>query len=57
MQNDLKKYRRFTGCLVNSLDLSVAPNAIVTASFALMGATATYGDDILTGATRQQRPV
>lgn len=54
VQNDLKKYRRFTGCLVNSLNLSVAPNAIVTASFALMGATATYGDAVLSGATYKE---
>ncbi|EBU9317621.1 hypothetical protein MSU25_004575 [Salmonella enterica] len=54
VQNDLKKYRRFTGCLVGSLDLSVAPNAIVTASSALMGATATYGDTIFSGASYRE---
>jgi len=34
---DVAKYFRYTGCLVNTLDLDVRPNAIVTARFGLVG--------------------
>lgn len=34
---DIGQYQVFTGCAVNTLNLSVAPNAIVTGSFGIIG--------------------
>lgn len=34
--NDITKYQQFTGCIVNSLSLSVKPNAIVTGEFGML---------------------
>ena len=34
--SDISKYQQFTGCVVNSLSLSVKPNAIVTGEFGML---------------------
>ena len=34
---DIAQYRIFTGCMVNTFSLSVAPNAIATATFGIVG--------------------
>lgn len=38
---DIAQYRLFTGCGINTFGLSIRPNEIVTASFGLVGKTAT----------------
>jgi len=48
---DINEYIRFTGCEVNSFSLTVAPNAIVTASFSMIGADQDPSNAIVTGAT------
>lgn len=37
---DINEYRVFTGCYVNTLSMNLAPNAMVTASFGIVGAGA-----------------
>ena len=34
--NDISKYQQFTGCIINSLSLSVKPNSIVTGEFGML---------------------
>jgi hypothetical protein len=34
---DISQYQAFTGCIVNTLSLSVAPNAMVTGTFGILG--------------------
>jgi hypothetical protein len=34
--SDISKYQQFTGCVINTLSLSVKPNAIVTGEFAMV---------------------
>ncbi|OED34509.1 hypothetical protein AB832_07370 [Flavobacteriaceae bacterium (ex Bugula neritina AB1)] len=55
---DIGQYHRFTGVQINTLSLSVAPNAMVTGTFGTLGsdmvsdtkviADATYGDNLIT---------
>jgi len=44
---DIDKYARFTGCMVNTMALSLKPNAIVTGTFGIVGKTATYAGTAL----------
>ena len=44
---DIDKYARFTGCMVNTLALSLKPNAIVTGTLGIVGKTATYAGTTL----------
>jgi hypothetical protein len=44
---DINKYARFTGCMVNTLKLSLKPNAIVTGTVSIVGKTATYAGTAL----------
>ena len=37
---DIDKYARFTGCMINTINLSLKPNAIVTGTFGIVGKTA-----------------
>lgn len=48
---DIGEYHRYEGCSINTLSLSVAPNAVVTASFGVMGSGYSIGTSILSGAT------
>ena len=48
---DIGEYHRYDGCEVNTLALSIAPNAVVTATFGLLGSGYSIGTAILTGAT------
>lgn len=44
-------FRRFAGCMVNTLNLSVGARAAVTGSFAMMGRMEALAEAIVTGAT------
>jgi len=39
--SDITQYQQFTGCLINTLSLSMAPNAIVTGVFGVIGKSIT----------------
>ena len=45
------EWHRFTGCEINTLNLSIAPDAIVSGSFGVIGKDQSIGTAILTGAT------
>lgn len=45
------EYHRFTGCEVNSLNLSITPDAIVTGTFGIIGKDYVIDTAIITGAT------
>jgi len=47
----IPEWHRFTGCEVNSLNLSITPDAIITGSFGIVGKDNSIGTAILTGAT------
>jgi len=49
---DIAQYRVFTGCGINSMSMSLAPNAMVTASFGIVGA----GADAVSGASIDSGP-
>jgi len=44
---DITQFGVFTGCMVNSLSLSIPANAMVTGSFGFIGKGASYGTDPL----------
>lgn len=48
---DIGQYQRFTGCEVNSMSLSVTPDAIATVEFDILGRNMTTASTIITGAT------
>lgn len=48
---DIGERHRYTGCEINTLALSVAPNAVVTATFGILGSDYSIGTSPLTGAT------
>jgi hypothetical protein len=48
---DIGEYLRYVGCEVNSFSLSVAPNAIVTATFGIIGADQDPLNTVVAGAT------
>jgi len=48
---DINKYIRSTGCLFNSMSLSVAPNSMVTGSFSVIGKDLTATATALSGAS------
>lgn len=48
---DIAKYIRYTGCEVNTLSLSIAPNAVVTGSVGFIGKDQDQVNTIVTGAT------
>jgi hypothetical protein len=39
---DIDNYARFTGCIINSLNLSLKPNSILTGSFNIVGKSSSY---------------
>lgn len=41
-QTDISQYGVFTGCYINTMNLSIAANAIVTGSFGIVGKEASY---------------
>ena len=45
------EYHTYTGCEVNSLALSVAPNSMVTATFGIVGKNLSLGTSAITGST------
>jgi hypothetical protein len=45
------EWHRFTGCEINSLSLSITPDAIVTGSFGIIGKDQVIDTAIITGAT------
>lgn len=49
--SDIADYIRYTGCEVNTFSLTVAPNAIVTATFSVIGADQDPSNVIVAGAT------
>ncbi|WP_257292214.1 phage tail tube protein [Endozoicomonas sp. ONNA1] len=49
--SDIDQYHRFTGVEVNSLAMSVAPNAMVTATFSTVGQSMETDTAIIEGAT------
>lgn len=48
---DIIQYHRFTGCNFNTLSLSVAPNAMVTGVFGVVGKGMSTDSSIISGAT------
>lgn len=48
---DISRYIRYTGCELNSLSLSVSPNAIVTAAFGIVGLGQDSSNAAVAGAT------
>jgi hypothetical protein len=48
---DIGEYLRYVGCEVNSFNLTVAPNAIVTATFSIIGADQDSLNTAVAGAT------
>lgn len=48
---DIGQYHRFTGCEANTFGLNVSPNAMVTATFGIVGAGMSTDTAIVTGAT------
>lgn len=48
---DINEYIRYTGCEVNSLSLSVAPNAIVTGAFTMIGKDQDPSNAVVAGST------
>jgi len=48
---DIVQYRQFTGCTVNTFSMSIAPNAIVTASFDIVGKDMTQAQTPLDAST------
>jgi hypothetical protein len=49
--SDISQYLRYAGCEINTLSLSVAPNAMVTGSFGLIGKGQTVDSAEITDAT------
>lgn len=49
---DIAQYRVFTGCCVNTFSMNLAPNAMVTASFGIIGA----GADAVSGTSIDATP-
>lgn len=49
--DDITQYHRFTGCNLNTLSLSVAPNAMVTGTFGFVGKGMSTDTAIVAGAT------
>ena len=49
--SDITQYERFDGCKVNTMALSIAPDAIVTGTFGISGSGLTVDQAIVTGAT------
>lgn len=49
--DDITQYHRFTGCHVNTMNLSVQPSAMVTGSFGMIGKGMTTGTAAIAGAT------
>lgn len=45
------EYHRYTGCEVNSMALSISPNAMVSATFGFVGQNLSIGTSAITGAT------
>lgn len=48
---DVTQYHRFTGCEFNTLSLNVSPNAMVTATFGIVGAGMSTGTTALSGSS------
>jgi len=48
---DIAKYLRSTGCVFNTMSLSVAPNSMVTGSFGVIGRDMSVSGTLLAGAT------
>ena len=48
---DTPEWHRYTGCEINTFSLSVAPDAIVTGTFGVIGQDTSIGTAILSGAT------
>lgn len=48
---DIGKYLRSTGCSINTLSLSVAPNSMITGSFGVIGSGFTAAGSAITGST------
>src|SRR5690606_20720502 len=44
---DVSEYHQFVGCMVNSLSLNIAPNAMVTGSFGIIGKDVTIASSPL----------
>jgi hypothetical protein len=40
---DITQYRAFTGCMVNTMQISIAPNQMTTATFGIIGRNMTQG--------------
>lgn len=40
---DITQYRAFTGCMVNTMQMSIAPNQMTTATFGIIGKNLTQG--------------
>jgi hypothetical protein len=40
---DITQYRAFTGCMVNTMQMSIAPNQMTTATFGIIGKNMTQG--------------
>jgi hypothetical protein len=49
--SDINEFIRYSGCEINTFNLTVAPNAIVTASFGVIGADQDPSNTIVAGAT------
>jgi len=49
--SDIGERHRYDGCAINTLALSVAPNAVVTATFGVIGSGYEIGTSALAGAT------
>lgn len=55
---DITQYRAFTGCMVNTMQMSIAPNQMTTATFGVIGKNMTQGstplDASLTAASNNE---
>lgn len=55
---DITQYRAFTGCMVNTMQMSIAPNQMTTATFGIIGKNMTQGttplDASLTAASNNE---
>jgi hypothetical protein len=55
---DITQYRAFTGCMVNTMQMSIAPNQMTTATFGVIGKNMTQGstplDAALTAASNNE---
>src|SRR6056297_1967490 len=49
--SDIGEYHVFPGCIVNTWNISVTPNGIITSTFNVMGETMSTGSNTLSGAT------